>query len=430
MAKILDMDKKYQIILIVLLFCFSLVVVSAICASLIAGAPNYESSNVAYVNNDSGLSINYLNGKDFNISKKGIVEYGISITNTSKTKLYFSVNLELNNYNNNFDVILIAEDGTEIEKINVDDNFNGKILNLLSIKEGETIRYIVQFDFKNKTKVDGSLLVINETLSSEVFTDSLIDNFSVGTAQSMVGNEIATKDEGLISTVDNKGTAYFFRGNVKNNYVKIGEFLFRIVRINGDGTIRLVLDGSIGNYEYNTNQMNYEQGMISLALLGNSSIIDILNNWVETNLIEYSAYLVNGDFCIDSDFSYIINDSNYSRAYERIYVDNAPLLSCSSVYTGKVGLLSVDDVVYAGAFRSNVNKKYYLYNEDIEESYFTSTGLFYNNNMTMININSNGSIGDGLTVKEKAAIRPVINISAASKVSGEGTLKNPYVIVS
>ena len=45
---------------------------------------------------------------------------------------------------------MIAEDGTEIEKINVDDNFNGKILNLLSIKEGETIRYIVQFDFKNK----------------------------------------------------------------------------------------------------------------------------------------------------------------------------------------------------------------------------------------------------------------------------------------
>ena len=48
----------------------------------------------------------------------------------------------------------------------------------------------------------------------------------------------------------------------------------------------------------------------------------------------------------------------------------------------------------------------------------------------MINVNSNGSIGDGLAVTEKAAIRPVINISAASKASGDGTINNPYVIVS
>ena len=282
-----------------------------------------------------------------------------------------------------------------------------------------------------RTKVDGILSVVNETLSSDIFTDTLIDNFSVSVAQSMVGSEVGTKNEGLISTVDNKGTAYYFRGNVKNNYVKIGDFLFRIVRINGDGTIRLVLDDSIGNYEYNTNGIVPEQGMPSLSHLGNTSLIGILNGWVEKNLSEYNAYLVNGDFCTDNDFSYVINESNYSRAYERIYVDNAPLLSCSSVYTGKVGLLSVDEVVYAGAYRNNINKKYYLYNKDIDESYFTSTGLFYNaSNMTVININSNGSIGDGLVVNEKAAVRPVINISSASRVNGEGTKDNPYVIVS
>ena len=57
------------------------------------------------------------------------------------------------------------------------------------------------------------------------------------------------------------------------------------------------------------------------------------------------------------------------------------------------------------------------------------SGYFWNNNMTMININGNGSIGDGLTVNEKAPIRPVINISAGAKVNGEGTKDNPYVIV-
>ena len=47
----------------------------------------------------------------------------------------------------------------------------------------------------------------------------------------------------------------------------------------------------------------------------------------------------------------------------------------------------------------------------------------------MININGNGSIGDGLMVTEESAIRPVINISAKAKVVGNGTKDKPYVIV-
>jgi hypothetical protein len=105
------------------------------------------------------------------------------------------------------------------------------------------------------------------------------------------------------------------------------------------------------------------------------------------------------------------------------------MLSCDNKFTGKIGLLSVDEVVYAGAFKNNINKKYYLYNENLEDSYLTLTGLFWNNNMTMINVNSNGSLGDGITINEKVAIRPVINISAGAKVNGDGTKNNPYVIV-
>lgn len=431
MAKILDMDKKYQIILLVLLLCFAFVVIFAIGASWLSGQDYTNLEDIAYVNNDGELAINYLHGKDVKFNKKGKLEYGIAITNTSKNKIYFSINLELDNYSNQFSIKVLDEDNKEVETVKINNNYNGKLLNLYSINGNETLRYVIQCNLDRRTKVDGILSVVNETLSSEVFTDTLIDNFSIGTAQSMVGSEVATKNEGLISTVDNKGTAYYFRGNVNNNYVKMGDLLFRIVRINGDGTIRLVLDDSIGNYSYNTNAMIPEQGIVSLVNFGNTSLVGILNSWVDSNLSEFSAYLVNGDYCVDSDFSYIINESNYSRAYERIYVDNAPLLSCSSVYTGKVGLLSVDEVVYAGAYRNNINKKYYLYNKDIEESYFTSTGLFYSyDKMTVININSNGSIGDGLAVGEKAAIRPVINISSASRVNGKGTKDNPYVLVS
>lgn len=429
MARILDMDKKYQIILIILLLCFAIVVVGAVGASFLSENNDGE-EDIAYVNNEGDLAINYTHGKVFDINKKGKVEYGVTITNTSKDKLYYSIDLEILEHNKDFAVSVLDEDNKVINEVKVDDNYDGRVLNLFYITGDKTVRYNIVLNLNKRTKVKGELSVINETLSSENFADILINNLSTGTAQSRVGSETSTIDEGLITGTDNKGTAYYFRGNVKNNYVKLGDHLFRIVRINGDGTVRLVMDGSIGNYAYNLNGIVVGQGFNSLAYFGNTTLLSSINTWVDINLKEYSSYLVNGDFCTDMDFSYMINGSYYSRAYERLYVDNAPMLECSTVYTGKVGLLSVDEVVYAGAYRNSINKSYYLYNSDIQESYLTLTGLFYNNGMKMININSNGSIGDGVAVGEKAAVRPVINISSAAKVNGKGTKNNPYVIVA
>ena len=45
----------------------------------------------------------------------------------------------------------------------------------------------------------------------------------------------------LASTEDDYGTSYYFRGAVKNNYVEFANKCWRIVRINGDGSIKLVL---------------------------------------------------------------------------------------------------------------------------------------------------------------------------------------------
>ena len=48
----------------------------------------------------------------------------------------------------------------------------------------------------------------------------------------------------LCSAPDNYGTSYYYRGNVQNNYVEFAGFYWRIVRVNGDGSIRLVYDGT------------------------------------------------------------------------------------------------------------------------------------------------------------------------------------------
>ena len=45
----------------------------------------------------------------------------------------------------------------------------------------------------------------------------------------------------LASTEDDYGTSYYFRGTVKNNYVQFANMCWRIVRITGDGSVKLVL---------------------------------------------------------------------------------------------------------------------------------------------------------------------------------------------
>ena len=85
-------------------------------------------------------------------------------------------------------------------------------------------------------------------------------------------NTASTTDEELIKGIDKDGDTYYFRGAVEDNYVKIDglkwsnddgsyhttgeDMLFRIVRINGDGTIRLITDGSVGTSKFNETYNN------------------------------------------------------------------------------------------------------------------------------------------------------------------------------
>ena len=47
----------------------------------------------------------------------------------------------------------------------------------------------------------------------------------------------------LCSAPDDYGTSYYYRGNVENNWVKFAGYYWRILRINGDGSIRMIYTG-------------------------------------------------------------------------------------------------------------------------------------------------------------------------------------------
>ena len=48
---------------------------------------------------------------------------------------------------------------------------------------------------------------------------------------------------GMYASTDNSGDTFYYRGAVGGNYVKFGGYYWRVIRINGDGSIRMIYDG-------------------------------------------------------------------------------------------------------------------------------------------------------------------------------------------
>ena len=59
----------------------------------------------------------------------------------------------------------------------------------------------------------------------------------------VVVNSTEKTDGYVCSAPDDYGTSYYFRGNVENNWVKFANSYWRIIRINGDSTIRMIYAG-------------------------------------------------------------------------------------------------------------------------------------------------------------------------------------------
>ena len=416
---------KYQITILIIVVVSILLVVFALIFRKVE-LNNRNKNTVGIVLTDGDLAINYVDGQDIHIRDDKEHSYSISITNTSNNKLYYSIYFD--EFNKSEAKVTVEDyEGNVLNSLEEDLDFK-RLINLQEIKPSETLRFIIKIEgdgFK------GKLLVVNESLSTDSFADLLLSKYQVGTAKTRVGSEISTTNEGLLSTIDNKGTTYYFRGNIDYNYVKLGGNIFRIVRINGDGTVRIVLDGTIGVNIYNSNTSD-EISLASFASLRYASVLDVLQNWYNENMNEYKTYIANSSFCTDVNFNSEQDGVNYSNSYERIFVDNTPDLYCSGdLFVNVVGMLSADEVTLAGAYRSTPNDKYYLYNENINGSYATiSSYSMKDDDISMINVIANGAFGDSFVISSEIGIRPVVSIGANAKIKGEGTIDNPYIIVA
>ena len=295
---------------------------------------------------------------------------------------------------------------------------------------------------------------------------------------------VEATDGYLCKAKDSYGDSYYYRGNVTNNYVKFADKYWRIVRINGDGTVRVIYDGTsahangeanedrqIGtsafNSSYNDNvYVGYMYGQTGAstyaethANTNNSAIKTYLDTWYENNIkgTANEQYLADNVFCNDRSIS-----SNKPSSYNNLgYGTNATayrwyygpwdgngyntkmMLTCpqkndaftvndtikgNGALTYGIGLLTADEVVLAGGWSSS-NYNYYLYSGKdywLASPYF----FFFDPPISAIAarglfVNFRGYFSSNY-VRSGLGARPVFNLKAEVLKYGDGTASNPY----
>ncbi len=322
-------------------------------------------------------------------------------------------------------------------------------------------------------------------------------------------------ENGVYDTVDDYGKTYVFRGFIQNNWVKFGkkdndDIWWRIIRINGNGTIRLIYAGTgasapatytnatqIGTkafnstysdnryvgFMYNTNSNSSQEDLGST--LSNSTIKGELDTWWGQTTLGNSGNKeridVDTGFCNDRSLSPVAHRSYqgpgggagttqtaYAPAHRVLQsggtswdtTEQEPTLKCANpkrdLFTGPgaaaggiqgatskiegnnkltnpVGLITMDEVIYAGGFAGQNNDGYWLYTK---QNYWTMSPFCAHGSgdAGVFLVNSDGDLGDNF-VNLTYGVRPVINLKADTEIdfqdpggAGTGTTSNPYIV--
>ena len=251
-------------------------------------------------------------------------------------------------------------------------------------------------------------------------------------------SEKSGDESGLYKSTDtNTGDAtYYFRGNVENNYVSFAGFTWRIVRVNEDGTIRIVMQDGINNnsrYKFNSNYNSYKYMYYS-----NSEVKITLENWYQENIgskSDLAKNVASGNYYCEQ--AKITGDSTWSTSINMgmiPYKSYTPDFKCNTDRNKKgsvnasIGLLTYDEVIYAGGHYGVRNNNYYLYNSSIPD-WWTMSPEGFNNNASYIWLIYGGSyFYTNVNVSYPGFIRTVLNIKSNTTATGTGTSSDPFVV--
>lgn len=365
------------------------------------------------------LSVNYINGKL--VDKNGIYEF--SVTNNSEKDFYYEIAMKnLTGYDESLKYsISSSEASININNTNLEKDDFLLVDNVL-IKSKATENFKLKIENNKNTSFILSIHKMNE--NEEYFFATILKNNEIKKESvSKPSVEIATNNEGLIEDVDDYGLTYYFRGNVKNNYVKFADELWRIVRVNGDGTVRLILNDAINELS------SFNSKIESSEKYDNLDVTNKLNNYYETNLKKHEDYISNTKFCKETEGFTNGNNKTYNT-YTRLVTNSIPSFNClGETYRSRIGLISADEVAYAGSNFKDNNKEYYLYNKEIEDDWWLSNlAKTKDNTFYPFSVTKDGKINDTTAGTAYKNVRPVINIIKKTIVKGSGTIEDPYII--
>ena len=280
------------------------------------------------------------------------------------------------------------------------------------------------------------------------------------------GPVVGVDDTTGITCTDMGGTATGENATFTANVTE--DILWRVVRINEDGSTRLITESPVGSSAFNTNSrdnayVGYMYGTAGSSTYeathtntNDSTIKDYLDNWYQTNLLSYSSYMsLDAGFCNDRSIASTANtwDSldtalgygtnyTYYGAFNRLVITNPPQFACpqtndlfttttsskgNKALTYPVGLITLDEVVYAGGVYNEENQNYYLNNSTV---YRTMSPWGFDGDRAEVGyVYGLGYVDSDVYSYIVFGVRAAVNLSSYVEItSGNGTFDNPYVV--
>ena len=296
----------------------------------------------------------------------------------------------------------------------------------------------------------------------------------------------------LASTEDDYGTSYYFRGAVTNNYVEFANKCWRIVRVSGDGSVKLILhndntakvanpcdatnnsenaafarySGTTYTSAFNPNSndnayVGFKYGTVGAsdyatthANTNKSTILTNLETWYNNNLKTYESVIDDTIWCNDktnvtdttynpwsmtpNGLGYSTNETYYGAIQRLVSTSGSaggtgPSLKCNgelSKINSKVGLITADELALAGYASGFNNPSSYLQENATDTFWWTlSPAIFRSGYANLWGVyDEEGFIGTS-GVSDIRGVRPSISIAPATTISGgSGTSEDPYVV--
>ena len=324
--------------------------------------------------------------------------------------------------------------------------------------------------FDEKASAGETILAHYQTVLTRTSFSSTVTNTTTGTIYKSA-NE---------SQYDDFGEVYYFAGNPTDNWFQFGTnssgqpLYWRIIRINGDGSVRLIYNGTSTSQTGNSTMINtskafnssynnnmyvgymYQSGQVH-GLTTNSSIKTTLDSWYLSNLAKDAKYIDgNAGFCGDrtpysgsgtgtsgtdyAAYNRLVNSKNKNPSFKCRDSQDLYTTPGSSKGNGAlkvdpkdegstptpIGLITADEVAYAGGVYNQSNTSYYLYNNAY---YWTMSPSWYNDGYAgVFYVTSDGNL-DSWRVNSAYGVRPVINLKTNITISGgNGSSDTPFVV--